>query len=116
MTQITKLYTEEQLFDICQSVAEKMCANSLPKESVIDKCKYYGHSKIQIDIETIKESMNDDNIDVINVVRSSMTPREIAMFRWNDLHPLDRVDLGRKYFPDRHYSSLTGREIEEIMK
>ena len=35
MTQITKLYTEEQLFDICQSVAEKMCANSLPKESVI---------------------------------------------------------------------------------
>jgi hypothetical protein len=45
-----------------------------------------------------------------------MSPREIAMFRWNDLHPLDRVDLGRKYFPDRHYSSLTGREIEEIMK
>ena len=31
-----KLYTEEQLFDICQSVAEKICANSLPTESIID--------------------------------------------------------------------------------
>ena len=63
-----KLYTEEKLFNICQSVAEKMCANSLPIESIIDKCKYYGHSKIEIDIETIKELMNDDNVNKINVV------------------------------------------------
>ena len=63
-----KLYTEEQLFDICQSVAEKMCANSLPEESIIEKCKYYGYSKIEIDIDTIKELMDNDDIDVINVV------------------------------------------------
>ena len=63
-----KLYTEEQLFDICQSVAEKMCANSLQEESVIEKCKYYGHSKIEIDIETIKELMDDDDVDIINVM------------------------------------------------
>jgi len=63
-----KLYTEEQLFEICQSVAEKMCANSLPKESIIDKCKYYGHSKIEINIETIKDLMEDDSVEKINVV------------------------------------------------
>ena len=62
-----KLYTEEQLFDICQSVTEKMCATSLPKESVIEKCKYYGYSKIEIDIDTIQKLMEDDDIDVINV-------------------------------------------------
>jgi hypothetical protein len=64
-----KLYTEEELFDICQSVAEKMCANSLPTESIIEKCKYYGHSKIEIDINTIKNLMEDDDIDVINVIK-----------------------------------------------
>jgi len=62
-----KLYTEEQLFDICQSVSEKMCANSLPRESVIDKCMYYGHSKIEIDIDTIQKLMEDDDVDVIKV-------------------------------------------------
>ena len=62
-----KLYTEEQLFDICKSVAEKMCASYLPKESIIDKCQYYGYSKIEIDISTIKDMMNDDNVDIINV-------------------------------------------------
>ena len=63
-----KLYTEEQLFDICQSVAEKMCANSFPTESIIDKCLYYGYSKIEIDINTIKDLMDDDDVDIINVV------------------------------------------------
>ena len=66
-----KLYTEEQLFDICQSLAEKMCANALPEEVIIENCKYYGHSKIEIDIETIKGLMDDDNIDVINVALCS---------------------------------------------
>lgn len=62
-----KLYTEEQLFNICQSVAEKMCANSLPQESIIEKCKYYGYSKIEIDNDTIQNLMNDDDIEIINV-------------------------------------------------
>ena len=63
-----KLYTEEQLHDICQSVAEKCCANPIDIEIIIDKCNYYGYSKIEIDINSIKDLMEDDDIDVINVV------------------------------------------------
>ena len=62
-----KLYTEKQLFDICHSVAEKICATSIPIENVIEKCKYYGHSKIEINIDTIKDLMDDDNTENIKV-------------------------------------------------
>ena len=62
-----KLYTEEQLLDICQSVAEKFVADSLSTESVKEKVNYYGYSKIEIDIETIEDKLNNDNVDVIKV-------------------------------------------------
>ena len=62
-----KLYTEQQLFDICQSVAEKMCANSLPIDVIVEKCQYYGHSKIEIKDENIEELLENDGIDLIRV-------------------------------------------------
>ena len=62
-----KLYTEEQLLDICQSVAEKACANSLSKSFIKDSCDYYGYSKIEIDLDTIKHFIDDDNINKINL-------------------------------------------------
>jgi formyltetrahydrofolate synthetase len=63
-----KLYTEQQLIDICQSVAEKMCSAPLNTETIIEHCNYYGHSKIKIDINAIQQLMNDDTGAVINVV------------------------------------------------
>ena len=83
-----KLYTEEQLFDICQSVAEKMCANSLPRESVIDKCKYYGHSKNEIDIESIKELFakltNDERMEVMGDYCKHCGRDDSGCQCWND--------------------------------
>lgn len=63
-----KLYTEEQLFDICKSVAEKACANSLNEDWVKENCNYYGYSKIEIDINTIKHLIEDDDVEKIKVV------------------------------------------------
>ncbi len=66
-----KLYTEEQLLEICKSVAEKACAGSLSDEWVKDQCDYYGYSKIEIDIDinAFKKDVEDDEIEVINVIK-----------------------------------------------
>ena len=65
-----KLYTEEQLLDICKSVAEKACANSLDEDWIKDKCEYYGYSKIEIDINTINDDIENDDIEAIRVVKA----------------------------------------------
>lgn len=74
-----KLYTEEQLFDICQSVAEKMCANSLPKEVIINKCRHYGNSKIEIDNESINGVINNIDDDTIHQVVFKTNTEEANM-------------------------------------
>ncbi len=66
-----KLYTEEQLLDICKSVAEKACAYSLDDEFIKDNCDYYGYTKIEIDISTISDDIENDNIDIIKVVKAN---------------------------------------------
>ena len=63
-----KLYTEEQLLDICKSVAEKACANGLDEEWIKDKCEDYGYSKIEVtDPLTLEFLMEDNNVDTILV-------------------------------------------------
>ena len=65
-----KLYTEKQLLDICQSVAEKACANSLPESFIKNSCDYYGNSKMRLIGFTEQEFQNimdDDDIEMITV-------------------------------------------------
>ena len=65
-----KLYTEKQLLDICQSVAEKACANSLPESFIKDSCDYYGHSKLHLvgfTEQDFQDLMDDDDITTLNV-------------------------------------------------
>lgn len=33
---------------------------------------------------------------------------------WDNLHPLDRVELGKKYFPEKSYYELTKKDISDI--
>lgn len=44
-----------------------------------------------------------------------MKDQEIIDFIWNDYHPLTRVELGRKHFPDKKYWELTQENINEIV-
>lgn len=64
-----ELYTKEQLLDICQSVAEKACANSLPAEWVKENCEYYGWTKLHTDItKSMQSDIDDDNIEKIELI------------------------------------------------
>jgi len=65
-----KLYTEKQLLDICKSVAEKACANSLDENWVKEECEYYGYTKIEIDMNTIHHDIENDHIKTITVVKA----------------------------------------------
>ena len=44
-----------------------------------------------------------------------MTQKEIIDFLWDDYHPLTRVGLGRKYFPEKKYWELTQENINKIV-
>ena len=69
---MVKLYTEDQLLEICHSVAEKTISTSIPIESIKEKCDDYGYSKIEIDINTISEAMENDAIETISVMATNM--------------------------------------------
>lgn len=43
-----------------------------------------------------------------------MKNRKEAMQWWNELDDIDREEFTNLYYPDRHFSTLTGREIERI--
>lgn len=55
-----RLYTEDQLFEICQYVAEKACANSLSERWVKEECKSVGGTVIEIEDEFIKSDVEND--------------------------------------------------------
>lgn len=40
--------------------------------------------------------------------------RDFVQLWWDDLHPLEGVELGKKYFPDKHYSDITKEDIQVI--
>lgn len=44
-----------------------------------------------------------------------MSQKEIIDFLWNDYHPLTRVELGRKHFPEKKFWELTQSNIEKIV-
>lgn len=44
-----------------------------------------------------------------------MNQKEIIDFLWNDYHPLTRVELGIKYFPEKKFWELTQSNIEKIV-
>jgi len=61
-----KLYTEEELLYIVQSVAEKACANSLPDDYIKREIDYFGSPKLMIS-ESVEELMNDDEVETIEL-------------------------------------------------
>jgi len=44
-----------------------------------------------------------------------MKKQEAIEFLWKDYHPFDKVSLGRKYFPNKHFSEITIEDINEIV-
>lgn len=58
----TKLYTQEQLHSIAQSVASKICGNDVSIEYVIDTVKRFADSKIFINSEKIQPLIYAENV------------------------------------------------------
>lgn len=47
--------------------------------------------------------------------RFGKTSRQLAMAWWNNLpESIVQQDFTNRYYPERHWKSLTGREIEKI--
>jgi len=42
--------------------------------------------------------------------------KQLAQIWWADNHPLDNVELARKYFPNLHYSDIKDNHIEYMYK
>lgn len=64
-----KVYTEEQLLDICQSVAEKVCAYSISTDTIKDYCEYFENTKLNLIVtDSIKKKINNDDVEKILLV------------------------------------------------
>ena len=51
---------------------------------------------------------------IYNSVLESKLRRKEAMYWWICLRGQQKYTIGKKYFPDRKHTSLTGREIEAM--
>lgn len=48
-----------------------------------------------------------------NDLNESVDPQTLDLW-WSDLHPLDRVEISKKHFPEKHYSDITSDDIIQM--
>lgn len=57
------------------------------------------------------------NVDALCTCSGTKSTRELALKWWSSLkYPTNKEYFVDKYFKNRHFTSLTGREIEEIWR